>query len=235
MKQKRRLRVLIGGERFGVIRNAFLLAGHYAISCDLVESKAIGPHYVGPWEDIENRGYDLAIFHRTCTYLANSGVKHLYTDGRKRNGIDSDRWMKMGNDAWAFWNHMQTCPIPHVAWENPIMHGYAQQMIGPPTQIVQPWWFGTDSDGPDNVTKATGWWLKDLPPLRKTGTLSGLTARAEVHAMGPTKDPEDRRMARSKSPPGMAEAIADQWGRAVSGTIDSAVRNRVNQIKPEGN
>lgn len=212
----RRLNVLIGGERYGVIRDAFIALGHNAVSCDLVPTEAPGPHYEGPWEEIEGLPeIDLAIFHRTCTNMANSGSKHLYIDGSKANGLNEQRVMDMMRDAWAFWDHMQRCPIPFVAWENPVMIGYAQLMVGKPNQTVQPWWFGTDPDGPDNVKKATSWWLRGLPKLERTGTLDGSTARADVHRMGPTKDPEYRRMARSKFAPGMAAAVAEQWSRAV--------------------
>jgi hypothetical protein len=86
-------------------------------------------------------------------------------------------------------------------------------MIGDPDQTVQPWWFASDPDGPDNVTKATCWWTRrKLPKLRPTGILDGSTARDEVFRMAPTADPEERRMARSKFTPGHAAAIAQQWG-----------------------
>lgn len=211
----KKLRVLVGGERFGVIRDAFIRHGHDAISCDFAPTEAPGPHYQGDWRDIEGDGFDLAIFHRTCTYLANSGAKHLYQGMKKANGLNEARWLQMGRDAWAFWDHMENCPVPHVAWENPIMLGYAQLMVGEPDQIVQPWWFGTDPDGPDNVKKATAWRLRKLPRLKRTGTLDGATARDEVFRMAPTSDPDERRMARSRFHPGHAEALADQWGRHV--------------------
>lgn len=209
----RKLRVLIGGEYTGTIRDAFIAEGHDAWSCDFSPTISPGPHYQCDWEDIQHDGWDLAIFHRTCTFMANSGAKHLYQDGKKINGLNEDRWLQMGRDAWAFWHHMETCPIPHVAWENPVMLGYAQLMLEkPPTQIVQPWWFATDPDGPDNVKKATGWWLRNLPKLKPTGILDGSTARDEVFRMAPTKDPEERRMARSRFHPGHAQAVARQWG-----------------------
>ena len=209
------LRVLIGGERFGIIRDAFIRHGHDAISCDFAATEAPGPHYQGDWRDIEGDGFDLAIFHRTCTFMANSGAKHLYAGMKKENGLNETRWLQMGRDAWAFWDHMQRSPIGHAAWENPVMLGYARLMIGDADQTVQPWWFGTDEEGPDNVKKATCWWLRNLPKLTRTGTLDGSTARDEVFRMAPTADPEERRMARSRFHPGMAEACADQWGRYV--------------------
>ena len=216
----RPLRVLIGGERFGVLRDAFLARGHLAWSCDLAPTEAPGPHFQCDWREVEGFGWDLAIFHRTCTYMANSGAKHLYAGMAKENGVNEERFLHMIRDAWAFWDHMQRCPIPLVAWENPVMVGYAQLMVGKPAQTVQPWWFGDDENGPDNVTKATCWWLRGLPKLRRTGTLDGHTARAEVHSMTPTADPEERRMARSKFHPGHAAAVADQWGTFAAASTD---------------
>jgi hypothetical protein len=212
-----KLNVLIGGEHNGIIRDAFIARGHNAFSCDFSPSRVGGPHYQGNWEDIQHRAWDLAIFHRTCTFMANSGAKHIYKNMTKSGGLNEERWLAMGRDAWAFWNHMRTCPVRIAAWENPVMLGYAQLMIGKPSQIVQPWWFGNDPDGPDNVKKATCWWVKGgLPKLRRTGTLDGKTARDEVFQMTPTSDPEERRMARSKFTPGHATAIAEQWGDYVT-------------------
>lgn len=214
------MRVLIGGEFNGVLRDAFLAQGYDAISADFKPSVVGGPHYQGDFHDIEGDGFDLAIFHRTCTYMANSGAKHLYRNMSKNGGLNEGRWLALGRDAWAFWNHMQNCPVKFAAWENPVMLGYAQLMIGKPSQTVQPWWFGDDPDGPDNVKKATCWWTTGgLPKLRKTGTLDGSTARDEVFRMAPTQDPEDRRMARSKFHPGHAAAIVSQWGPFVEANL----------------
>lgn len=152
-----KLRVLIGGEYSGTIHDAFIAHGHDAMSCDFSPTTAPGPHYQGDWSDIECDGWDLAIFHRTCTFMANSGAKHIYRNMSKNGGLNEDRWLEMGRHAWQFWSHMQNCPIPFVGWENPVMLGYAQLMIGKPNQTVQPWYFGSDENGPDNVKKATCW------------------------------------------------------------------------------
>lgn len=208
----RPLRVLIGGEATRTIAAAFEARGHYALTADFRPAQRPGPHHQGDWADVEHDGWDLAIFHRTCKFMANSGSKHIYADRKKENGLNEERWLEMGRHAWEFWNHMQTCPVRFAAWENPVMIGYAQLMIGKPSQTVQPWWFGDDPAGPDNVKKATCWWLKGLPKLIRTGTLDGTTARDEVFRMAPTADPEDRRMKRSNFTPGHATAIADQWG-----------------------
>lgn len=214
-----KLRVLIGGEHNGVIRDAFIALGHDAISCDFRPSNVHGPHYQGDWSDIEGDGFDLAVYHHTCTHMANSGAKHLYKDRTKKNGLNEDRFLNCIRDAWAMWNHIETCPVKYAAWENPVMLPYAQSLIGKPMQTVQPWWFGNDEDGPDNVKKSTCWWSRSLPKLVRTGSLDGSTARAECHLMPPTADPEKRRMARSKFTPGHAAAIAEQWGDYVTRAI----------------
>lgn len=207
------IRVLIGGEATRTIAAAFEARGHYALTADFRPPQKPGPHYQGNFHDVEGDGFDLAIFHRTCTFMANSGAKHLYRGMSKKNGIDEGRFIDCLRHAWDFWNHMQSCPVEFAAWENPVMLPYAQSIIGKPSQVVQPWWFGTDPDGPDNVKKATCWWtIGGLPKLKPTGILDGSTAREEVFRMAPTNNPEDRRMARSNFTPGHAAAIADQWG-----------------------
>lgn len=210
------LRVLIGGEFTGTIRDAFIARGHDAMSCDFKPTLVPGPHYQGDWWDIMEGGWDIAIFHPTCRWMANSGSKHLYNGMAKENGLNVERWVKMGQEAWGVWDLLDRCPVEFVAVENPVMLRYAQimsELDKLPCQTVQPWWFATDPDGPDNVKKATCWWVKGgLPKLRKTGLLDGSTARDEVFRMAPTADPEERRMARSRFTPGHAAAIAQQWG-----------------------
>ncbi|HRI87606.1 MAG TPA: hypothetical protein PK869_05050 [Candidatus Hydrogenedentes bacterium] len=221
------IRVLIAGEYSGTIRDAFIARGHDALSCDLSPTAAPGPHYQGNWWDIMFDGWDLIIFHPTCRWMANSGAKHLFNGMTKENGLNIERWVKMGQEAWELWNLLQSCPARFVAIENPVMLRYAQIMSGLeelPCQTVQPWWFGTDPTGPDNTKKATCWWTKGgLPKLERTGTLDGKSAREEVAFMTPTADPEERRMARSKFTPGHAAAIAKQWGDWVDKYKDTQI------------
>ena len=104
--------------------------------------------------------------------------------------------------------------MPCLAIENPVMHKYAKERIRnyqPFTQSVQPWEFAHDEQGADNVKKRTCFWLKNLPALEKTGSLDGSTARADVHNATPGPD---RWKIRSKFYPGVAAAMAEQWGNA---------------------
>lgn len=165
-----------------------------------------------------------------CTRLCNSGVRWL--DKPAKNPIsdltpaeaaawptmtDAEKleltWAKLDEGAALFsacWN----TSIPMVALENPVMHKHAKARIENFenfAQSVQPWQFGTDENGPDNEKKRTCFWLRGLPLLNPTGTLDGSTARSSVHHASPGKD---RWKERSRFFPGIARAMAQQWGGA---------------------
>jgi hypothetical protein len=196
------MRVLVGCERSGVVRRAFRELGHDAWSCDL-ESADDGSefHIHGNVLYAIDDGWDLGIFHPDCTYLANSGSKHLWRGMKRENGPDFGRFANMVVAA-DFFLELLNAPIPHVAVENPIMHGHARMIVGErQAQVVQPWQFG------DGETKATALWLKNLPPLEPTSIVDGREAR--VHRMPPGPD---RKRLRSETYPGIAKAMAEQWG-----------------------
>jgi hypothetical protein len=146
--------------------------------------------------------WDLLIAHPECTYLANSGAKHLYAGMKAENGPNADRWAHMGAAA-AFFLAMLNAPVPRVAIENPIMLGHPKRLFGipEPTQIIQPWQFG------HGETKATCLWLKDLPPLEPTNIVEGREQRIWKMAPG-----ENRKRDRSRTYEGIAAAMAEQWG-----------------------
>ncbi|MFD0615757.1 hypothetical protein ACFQZO_37175 [Bradyrhizobium sp. GCM10027634] len=180
-------------------RGVVTMPGH----CDLLPSETFGNHLVddatlvikhaGPW--------DLLIAHPPCTYLTNSGVRWLYKGGRQENGRDEQRWHDMALAA-RFFKTMLNAPIPRICVENPIMHGYARELIeADPTQIIQPWHFG------HGETKATGLWLKNLPKLVPTNIVEGRAPRVHYASPGP-----DRWKERSRTMTGIAAAMADQWG-----------------------
>jgi hypothetical protein len=160
--------------------------------------------------DLLGDGWDLlAVMHPPCTRLTNSGVRWLHVPPPGRSLAEI--WAELDEGAALFsacWN----APIPRVAVENPVMHRYAKARIvnfAPHSQSVQPWQFGTDPDGPDNVKKRTCLWLRGLPTLTPTGTLDGSTARDEIHKASPGPD---RAARRSRFFPGLATAMAEQWG-----------------------
>ncbi len=207
----RSLRVLIGCETSGIVRRAFLDRGHDAWSCDLLPADdRSNRHMQCDVRDVLDMGWDLlAVMHPPCTRLCNSGVRWLTTPPAGRT-LD-EMWRELDEGAALFsacWN----APIPRVAIENPVMHRHAKERIEnylPFAQSVQPWQFATDPDGPDNERKRTCLWLRGLPKLKPTGTLDGSTARDSVHKATPGPD---RWKQRSKIFPGLAAAVADQWG-----------------------
>src|SRR6185436_4705248 len=122
------MRVLIACEFSGIVRNAFRMRGHDAWSCDLLPCEADekwhlkGDVFAWLQNPPINESFDLMIAHPPCTYLCNSGVLRLYKGGKKINGIESERWRKM-EEAAQFFKRLLEVDVPHIAVENPVMHG----------------------------------------------------------------------------------------------------------------
>jgi hypothetical protein len=188
------MRVLVGCETSGKVREAFRKRGHHAISVDLLPSDDNSEfHIVGDVRRYLDRGiWDLAIFHPPCTRLCNSGVRWLH---------ERDLWDEM-EEAAAFFLELLDAKIEKVAIENPVMHKYAREIIGRgPDFTIQPWQFG------HGETKRTCFWTRNLPPLKPTNIVEGREAR--IHKMTPGAD---RWKKRSETYQGVADAIAEQWG-----------------------
>ena len=196
-------KVLVACEFSGVVRRAFAALGHDAWSCDLLSAEdGSNKHLVGDARSYLNDGWDmLMVAHPPCTRLCNSGVRWLHKPppGRTLDAMWSD--LREAADLFgAFWN----APIERVAVENPVMHKHARALISnfkPPAQTIQPWQYG------HGETKAICLWLRGLPPLTPTNVVEGREAR--VHRMPPGPD---RWRERSRFFPGVAAAMADQWG-----------------------
>jgi hypothetical protein len=197
------MRVFVSCEFSGAVRDAFRRLGHDAWSCDLdgIEPEGDWPNYhvYGDCRRFMGKSWDLMIAHPPCTFLANSGVRWLY--GGKGTKRDPTRWRDMQKAA-DFFKELLDAPIDKIAVENPIMHKYGREIIGRPcNQIIQPWQFG------HGETKATCLWLKGLPELKPTNIVSGRNPR--VHFASPSPD---RWKERSRTLPGIAYAMAEQWG-----------------------
>ena len=191
-----KIKVLIACEESQAVCKAFRELGHEAYSCDTEPCSGGHPewHIQGDVLDILDQDWDLIIAHPPCTYLCNSGVCWLH----KQEG----RWDLMKEGAEFFKKILESkCKL--IAIENPIMHKYAVEIIGRrQDQIIQPWQFG------HGETKATCFWLKGLPKLKPTNIVEGREQR--LHRLPPSKD---RAKLRSKTYPGIAKAIAEQWSK----------------------
>ena len=196
------MKVLVACEYSGRVRDAFLAAGHDAISCDLLPTDAPGPHYQGDVRDVLSDGWDLMVAHPPCTYLTVAGMHWT------RRGL---RDPQLTEDALAFVQMLLDAPVDRIALENPI--SVISSRIRKPDQIVQPWQFGHDA------SKATCLWLKGLPKLRQTSLVEprmvngrprwGNQTDSGQNRLPPSKD---RWKIRSATYEGIAKAMADQWG-----------------------
>ena len=180
------MKVLVACEFSGIVRDAFIALGHDAVSCDLLPTERPGPHYQGDVQDILCDGWDLMIAHPPCTNLAVSGRRWFRGKEEKQKV------------ALAFVLTLMNAPIPRIAVENPL--SIISSRIRPADQMIQPWQFG------HGELKATCLWLRGLPRLRPTKIVSEREPRLHRLSPGP-----DRWRARSRTYPGIAEAMAEQW------------------------
>lgn len=190
------LRVLIACETSGAVRNAFRKLGHEAYSVDILPSDDDSPYHVrGDALGMLAHNWDLIIAHPPCTRLTNSGVRWLH---------ERNLWGEL-DEACEFFREFLDHPCEHIAIENPIPHKYAVERIGRTyDQKVQPWMFG------HGESKATCFWLKNLPHLVPTNIVEGREQRIWKLPPGP-----DRWKERSKTYQGIADAMAQQWSRHV--------------------
>jgi len=207
-------RMLVGCEESGVVRRAFAARGWDAWSCDMVHAAdRSNKHIVGDLRELLGEGWDLLIVaHPPCTRLCNSGVRWLKSPPPGRTL--AEMWREL-DEAAALFSDIWNAPIAHVAVENPVMHRHAKERIRnyrPFGQSVQPWQFG------HGETKRTCFWLRDLPKLVPTAVVDGREARIHRMPPGPLRARE-----RSRTFPGIAEAMADQWGgHVLAGLAEAA-------------
>ena len=206
-------RLLVGCERSGIVRDAFRQIGWDAVSCDIEESRAKGPHIQDDvLYAIRGGDWDMLIAHPPCTFLARSG---LHWNARVE-GRDEDTELALD-----FVRRLMESRISRICIENPA--GRIGTAIREADQYIQPYWFG------DDASKSTGLWLKNLPLLTPTKfaeprvmlgdgvDMFGFPATPRWsnqtdsgnNKVGPQKR---RQEIRSQTYPGIARAMAAQWG-----------------------
>lgn len=204
------LDVAVVCETSGEVRDAFIAAGHNAISCDLLPTEAPGPHFRGDaFEFLASRRFDLMIAHPPCTFVSASGLhwnkRRPEREELTQEALDFVRRLIVAAER-----------IPRFCLENPV--GAISTQVWPMSQLIQPYEFGEDA------SKATCLWLKALEPLRPTGRRPGRIVRradgstverwANQTDSGQNKLPpsQDRWKIRSRTYPAIARAMAEQWG-----------------------
>lgn len=208
-------RVLVACEESQAVTKEFRKLGHEAFSCDLLPCSGGHPewHFKEDMFEVIKREkkFDIMIAFPPCTDLAVSGARHFErkrADGSQQKSIEF--FMKIIN-----------IPIDFIAVENPI--GIMSGIYRKPDQIIQPWQFG------DKAQKSTCLWLKGLPKLEYTNIVEkgeffeftskkGEKKRMPMwyyEALQKAKTSEQRRTLRSKTFPGIAKAMAEQWGNII--------------------
>jgi hypothetical protein len=197
------MKILIACEFSGAVREAFTKLGHDVTSCDIEPTDILGKHYQGDVMDIINDGWDMMIAHPPCTYLSVSGMHWT------KRGL---RDPKLTIDALDFVKKLLNANIEKIALENPI--SIISSEIRKPDQIIQPYEFGHDA------SKKTCLWLKNLPKLIPTNFIEpriinnkkrwGNQTDSGQNKLAPSSD---RWKIRSKTYQGIADAMADQWGK----------------------
>jgi hypothetical protein len=181
--------VLVACEFSGTVRRAFRARGHDAWSCDLLPAEDGDPHHFrdDALEMARLWPWSLMICHPPCTHLAVSGARWF-----KDKTIEQDA-------ALAFVRALLDAPVPRIALENPV--SIISSRIRKPDQVIQPWQHG------HGEVKATCFWLKGLPKLVPSDVVEGRKPRVHFASPGP-----DRWKERSRTLPGIALAMAAQWG-----------------------
>ena len=196
------MKVLVACEYSGIVRDAFSKKGHEAWSCDILPTENPGNHIKGDVLEHLDKGWDLMIAHPPCTHLAVSGAR-WFTEGKKPWSLQIE--------ALDFVRKLLDAPIDKIALENPV--SVISTKIRKPNQIIQPFQFGHD------VSKKTCLWLKNLPNLKPTKIVKPDIIEKNGYKMSrhnwetfklPSKI---RGKVRSRFYEGIANAMADQWGK----------------------
>jgi len=194
------MRILVACEESQAVTIEFRKLGHEAYSCDVQDCSGGHPewHIKGDVLDIINQGWDLMIAHPPCRYLSNAGARFLYPKGV----LNNDR-LKKGLVAKEFFMQFYNANIPQIAIENPIPSKVYE--LPKYTQTIQPYYFG------DMVQKKTCLWLKNLEQL-KYNEPKEKPQSTKIAGNWFNKGGKDRQKNRAKTFPGIAKAIASQWG-----------------------
>lgn len=194
------MRVLCACEESQAVTAELRRGGHEAYSCDLLPTSGRHPewHIQADALEIVKMDWDMVLAFPPCTHLASSGA--AWFERKRQNGQQ-----QMGIGFFLAFTTLEH--VPMVAIENPI--GIMSKLYRKPDQIIQPWMFGHPEQ------KATCLWLKGLPKLEPTNDvrdeMEGLpdNQRQRLHYLPPSPE---RGKLRSKTFPGIAKAMAEQWG-----------------------
>lgn len=193
-------RILVACEESQAVTIALRDMGHEAYSCDIMECSGGHPewHLMQDVTPLLEQEWDMIIAFPPCTYLSNAGARHLYP-----KGVLNEERLQKGLEGKDFFMQFYNAKCDKIAIENPLPSKVFE--LPPYNQVVQPYEFGHP------YKKRTQFWLKGLPPLKPTEIVEPLES-TKVPGNWYNKGGKDRQKNRSKTFPGIAAAIAEQWG-----------------------
>lgn len=205
------MKILVACEESQRVTKAFRMRGHEAYSCDLLECSGDMPEYhiKGDALSLINLDWDMVLAFPPCTYLTVTGNRWFNVE---RYGEKAIQRQKLREEAIDFFMQFVNCNCERVAIENPI--GVMSTVYRKPDQIIQPYMFG------DAERKSTCLWLRGLPLLEPTEIVepdiytykNGKGTDSKWHMESLKLPPKERAIYRSKTFPGVARAMAEQWG-----------------------
>lgn len=200
MKKPKDIRVLVACEESQRVCTAFRERGFEAYSCDVQDCSGGHSewHIKGDVTPLLQQKWDLIIAHPPCTFLSNAGARHLYA-----GGVLNEERLRKGIQASQFFLRFYYANCEHIAIENPVPS--TVYCLPKYTQVIQPWMFGHP------VQKKTCLWLHNLPELQPTD-ITGKRESTKVSGNWFNSGGKERQKNRSKTFPGIAKAMAEQWG-----------------------
>jgi hypothetical protein len=197
------MKILVACEESGRVREAFARLGHNAWSCDLLPTAIPGQHYQGDIFDILDDSWDMMIAHPPCTYL--SYVGNIWFKPKYKERFPQREQQRQ--EAIKFFMALVNAPVPRIAIENPV--GIMNKVYKKADQTISPHMFG------HREAKRTCLWLKDLPKLIPTNIVEDTISFQdwELSNSAFKMTPQERSTFRSRTFQGIADAMADQWGK----------------------
>jgi len=193
------MKILVACEESQAVTIELRKLGHEAYSCDIMDCSGGHPewHIKGDVLEQLDKGWDMMIAHPPCTYLSNAGARFLYP-----KGILNQERLALGMEAKDFFMQLLNAPVEKIAVENPVQSTVFG--IQKYNQVIEPYEYGHP------FKKKTCLWLKNLPKLVPTNILPKPES-TKVAGNWFNKGGKDRQKNRSKTFPGIAKAMADQW------------------------
>ena len=191
------MRILVAYEASGIVRDAFIVRGHDAVSCDILPTARPGPHIQDDVRPLLRKPWDMILAYPPCTFLTNARNPWKHRD---------EQWVENTHRGAEHFLACRDANAPKICIENPKMHELAASICGHPTCVVHPWEHGHP------YTKMLLLWLWGLPPLFATDIVIPTQPWVDSDSRHGNRGLHRNPQKRAEMFPGVARAKALQWG-----------------------